>query len=168
MSGDPEQTWMLWGRPTGGAWGRGGSQLLGSCTQLSMGDLGACALSTLGVPGSTTASSMTHIAKQLVQVAVSHCLLLLLRQAFCDPILLFFLVLFLPTHIQAEVQSGQLLLHLPNMLQLLEGTFLPWTTLEFRRQPGTLTPACPQTKIPSSTHRTALLPDLPKACRRPE
>lgn len=79
------------------------------------------------MPSGTKASSLTYIAKQLVQVSVSHRLLLLLRQPPSDSILFFLLLFLLPTHIQAEVKPGQLLLHLPHVLQLLKGAFLPWT-----------------------------------------
>lgn len=54
-----------------------------------------------------------YVAQQVLQVVVGGALLLVLGQL-------------LHVAVQAEVQPSQLLLHLPHVLQLLEGAHLPW------------------------------------------
>lgn len=51
----------------------------------------------------------THVGQQLVQIPVSHSFLLIFHK-------------FLHVDIQAEVQAGEFLLHLPDVLQLLKRT----------------------------------------------
>lgn len=51
-----------------------------------------------------------HIGQQLVQIPVSHGFLLIFHK-------------FLHVDIQAEVQAGEFLLHLPHVFQLLKRTF---------------------------------------------
>lgn len=64
-------------------------------------------------------AELFQISQQLIQVPVSHSLLLVLREL-------------LHVDVQAEMQARQLLLHLPHVLQLLEGALLP-KGLEFAR-----------------------------------
>lgn len=58
-----------------------------------------------------------HVAQQVLQVVVGRALPLVLGQL-------------LHVAVQAEVQPGQLLLHLAHVLQLLEGAHLPWNVAQ--------------------------------------
>lgn len=90
-----------------------------------------------------------HVCQQLVQVPVGRRLLLLLREL-------------LHADVEAEVEPRQLLLHLPHVLQLLEGALLPCTHGWEPSRPTS--PGSPQ--VPSPLPRSPS--PSPKACSFPE
>lgn len=78
----------------------------------------------------TERGDATHVHQQLVQVPVSHRLLLLLREL-------------LHADVEAKVQPCQLLLHLPHVLQLLKGALLPCARGWEPSQPASAAPTPP-------------------------